>query len=63
MEKYDVTGAIVDFESGLMEDVDDVIKLFQHLVDTGLAWQLQGSYGRLAESMIDNGLITKEMEG
>ena len=59
MEKYDVTGAIIDFESGMMEDVDDVIKLFQHLVDTGLAWQLQGSYGRLAESMIDNGVITK----
>ena len=59
MEKYDVTGAMIDFESGLMEDVDDVIKLFQHLVDTGLAWQLQGSYGRLAESMIDNGVITK----
>ena len=58
MEKYDVTGAIIAFESDLMEDVDDVITLFQHLVDTGLAWQLQGSYGRLAESMIDNGVIT-----
>lgn len=58
MEKYDVAGAIIAFESDLMDDADDVITLFQHLVDTGLAWQLQGSYGRLAESMIDNGVIT-----
>ena len=56
--EYDVVGALMDFESGLMEDTDDVINLFQHLVDTGMAWQLQGSYGRLAESMIDNGVIT-----
>ena len=58
MKDYDVVSALMDFESGLMEDTDDVIILFQHLVDTGMAWHLQGSYGRLAESMIDNGVIT-----
>ena len=54
---YDVVYAMMDFECGMMEDVDDVIKLFQHLVDTGMVWKLQGSYGRTAQSMIDAGVI------
>jgi hypothetical protein len=52
----DLTGAIIDFESGNL-DHDEVIGLFQSLVDTGLAWQLQGSYGRLAAQLIEEGLI------
>ncbi|MCP4486996.1 MAG: hypothetical protein GY820_06715 [Gammaproteobacteria bacterium] len=58
MKDYDVVSALMDFESGMMEDVDDVIKLFQHLVDTGIVWRLQGSYGRTAQTMIDSGVIT-----
>jgi fructose-bisphosphate aldolase class 1 len=53
---YDVTGAIIAFECGELEE-DAVIELFQHLVDTGLAWSLQGSYGRAARSLIDAGLV------
>jgi len=55
--EYDVVGAMMDFEGGMMKSDDEVITLFQHLVDTGLAWQLQGSYGRMAQQMIEGGHI------
>lgn len=51
-----ITDRILAFESGTLDD-DGVISLFQQLVDTGLAWQLQGSYGRTAAALIDAGLV------
>lgn len=55
---YDVAGAIIRYETEAVDDVF-VIDLFQHLVDTGLAWTLQGSYGRTAMQMIEAGLVTQ----
>lgn len=53
---YDVVGAIMAFEQGDLDD-EGTIELFQHLVDTGMAWQLQGFYGRTAMSMIEAGVL------
>ena len=37
--------------------IDKQLEAWQLLVDTGLAWQLQGWYGRTAKQLIDQGLI------
>jgi len=52
----DVTNAVIAYEQGELEEVE-VLDLFQKLVDSGLAWQLQGSYGRMAAQLIDIGLV------
>ena len=32
------------------------IEAWQHLIDTGLAWRLQGWFGRTARNLIDQGV-------
>lgn len=48
--------AMMSWEEGSLPDAD-TIKLFQHLLDTGLCWELQGMYGRMAKSLMDAGYI------
>ena len=38
-------------------DENEIIEAWQHLVDTGLAWQLQGAFGRQAQLLINEGII------
>jgi hypothetical protein len=54
---------IMRFEDGEMDTQEEVIEFFQKLVDSGLAWSLQGSYGRMATHMIEQGYITPGSEG
>jgi hypothetical protein len=53
-QPYDTTGNIIAYESGELDD-EEIVTLFQHLIDTGLAWKLQGSYGRTAQNLINGG--------
>ena len=39
------------------ESEDDMIKAWTHLVNTGLAFKLQGWFGRTANSLIEQGII------
>jgi hypothetical protein len=47
---------IIAYESGELSD-DETVELFQALVDSGLVWTLQGSYGRTAVALIEAGLV------
>lgn len=57
MHPYDFFGAIEDYEGGRLDE-SETVELFQYLVDTGLAWTLQGSYGRTAQRLIEAGWVT-----
>jgi hypothetical protein len=54
----DMTSDVIAYENGEMDEAE-TIEFFQRLVDNGMAWQLQGSYGRTAETMIRLGLIER----
>lgn len=41
------------------DDEETRIEAWQVLIDTGVVWQLQGSFGRMAASMINEGVCTR----
>lgn len=48
---------IIAYEQGDLDD-DATVTLFQDLINSGLAWQLQGHYGRTANALIEAGYCT-----
>jgi len=48
---------IIRYENGEMHE-DETVQFFQELIDSGLAWNLQGHYGRVASTLIEEGLCT-----
>lgn len=48
---------ILAFEAGELTD-NELVVGFQNLIDSGIVWQLQGVYGRLAKKLIASGYCT-----
>ena len=57
MNDYD---AVMIAEGVIEADNDRQIEAWQHLVDTGLAWNLQGLFGRTAINLIEQGVIKRK---
>lgn len=53
----DLTAMIIAYENDELDDTE-TIALFQQLVDNGMAWTLQGHYGRTAAALIHRGYVT-----
>ena len=50
---------IIAYEQGELSD-QEVVRLFADLVRSGMAWSLQGSYGRTATALIKEGWFDRE---
>lgn len=48
------------FGNGENASLEDSIRAWAYLIRTGLCWKLQGWYGRNAQSLIDNKIISSE---
>ena len=50
--------AIEICEQLVLADREEELEAWQYLIDTGMAWKLQGWYGRTAKRLIDEGECT-----
>ena len=56
MDSYTAVGIAEGFVEA--ESEDQIITAWQHLIDTGMAWSLQGWFGRTARDLIERGICT-----
>lgn len=56
MDNFTATGLAEGFIEA--ESEEQVVEAWQHLIDTGLCWTLQGFFGRTAANLIDAGICT-----
>jgi hypothetical protein len=63
MTPYRAVALAEGFEEGSEEEgseeegsEEEIIAAWQHLIDTGLAWSLQGWFGRQARALIEQGV-------
>ena len=60
MNKNELTDKIIAYECGEMNETE-MLELFTELVSNGMAWTLQGHYGRTASALIDAGYISEDI--
>ena len=54
----ELTKKIIAYEQGGLTH-DETVALFQELFDSGIVWDLQGHYGRMAHRMLEEELISE----
>ena len=57
MSDYTAVAIAEGFEQ--VDTTEEVIAAWQHLIDTGLVWRLQGHFARTARHLIDNGICRR----
>lgn len=60
MSNYDAVGIVEGFVEADSEE--QIIEAWQHLIDTGMAWSLQGWFGRTAMQLMEEGICTPPKE-
>ena len=55
MDSYNAVGIAEGFVEADSEE--QVLEAWQYLVNTGMAWKLQGWFGRTAQQLINQGYI------
>lgn len=58
MNNYNAVGIAEGFIE--CDNKKTIIKAWQHLIDTGLAFKLQGSFSRTAVDLINQGICKKK---
>ncbi|WP_455754692.1 DUF7417 domain-containing protein [Streptomyces niveus] len=57
----DIAIDLMDYEAGEL-NARETLELFGVLINSGMAWTLQGAYGRMASELIETGCLTAEGE-
>jgi len=57
MSDYRAMAIAEGFEEA--DTVQELVAAWQHLIDTGLAWRLQGFFGRTAQRLINEGVCRR----
>ena len=60
MDSYRATGLAEGWIP--TDNEDEIIEAWQHLHDTGLAYRLQGWFGRTAQGLLNEGIIIDNNE-
>ncbi len=57
-EKFNLLDFIIKYEDGTLTPVEIMVG-FQKMINSGIVWHLQGSYGRTAEALIEAGICQR----
>jgi len=58
MTTYEAVGLAEGFVEA--ESEEQIVEAWQHLINTGMVWSLQGWFGRVANILIEKGICTRK---